>query len=242
MVTERQKRNWAKKQFERVDDRGKVVEVAVQPDQIEILSAPAKHQFHEPVIVEEDDGLPKENIAKTNRMLVKQDGDSFKPTRRQLQAKLRFHKYAPTGLILHLFESEPLSIVYFRGAEVYLIEYIGQIKEEEFEKWLDIPGFWAWFITDDSTDADIYHAKKAATDYLLSIMELDDRKEDGELDMNIVRMKVGVANNILRQNTTVKVEKKTINLNTGMGGLPKQFKNMDTNALELRIKQLKEHQ
>jgi hypothetical protein len=237
MVTDRQKRNWAKKQFERLDDDGNILETYLAPEEFE-TTPPPKIIMPEPVIEEEvEDFTPMpEKVS-----LIPVESGRYKPTRRQLQAKLRFHKYAPTSLILHLFDAEPANSFEMRGSSVSLIDYIGQIREEEFDSWLDIEGFWPWFIADDETDADLYHAKKAAADYLLEVMNLSEEDEEGKLDLGIVKMKIRVAESILKQNQTVKIEKKTVNIKNNYNGMPKQFQRMDTVRIEQRIKQLQEH-
>ena len=241
MVTDRQKRNWAKKVFERLDDDGNTVETFVSPDEIEVVEPPKiKIAEVSPIDFDDEVDLNAPPPPAKNKLVSSSDG-SYVPTRRQLQAKLRFHKYAPTSLILTLFDSEPSNVYGVRGSSVSLLDYIGQIHEEEFDTWLDIPGFWPWFIADDETDADIYHAKKAASDYLLQIMNLDEQDPEGGLDMKIVGLKVRVAESILKQNQTVKIEKKTVNIRNSFNGMPKQFQKMDTVRIEQRIKQLQEH-
>lgn len=238
MVTDRQKRNWPKKVFERVDSKGAVLKRIVELTELETepIEKPRFQISIEPEVLVEETGFESDPTS-YKELAVRPTEERFPPTKKQLQAKLRFHKYAPTGLILHLLESDPTLTVVFRNVAVNLLEYVGQISEEEFESWLKIPGFWPWFIADDDTDADLYHAKRTATDFLLSVMDLPSD------DPKMLSLKVKVAETILRQNQTVKIEKKTVNINANVrGSMPAQFKRMDTLKIEQRIKQLKEHE
>lgn len=268
MVTDRQKRNWGPIQFERVVE-GEVVESgksidAISPEsrvhqgpvfkgiefpdedfeetgkvpekahewreklkkKVEKKSEPKEPEVLEPEVVGTEDTPPP----------PLEDESKFKPTRRQIRAKLRFHKYCPPQVIMKLDPREPLP---FLHNNMPVVEYVGQIQEPEFNSWLQLPGFWPWFITEDDVDVDIYEAKKMATDYLLDVMKLDDINEDtGQPDTKIIGLKLRVAESILNKSKTVKVENKSVNI--FQQGTPKKLLKQDTVTLEQRLAQLKE--
>lgn len=238
MVTDRQKRNWGKKVFERLDDSGQVVEAHEEFSDME-MDAPPQVKYSEPIDPEKDCDC-KVDI---NKLLKKEEDDAiFIPTKKQLQAKLRFHKFAPKRLVMGLFPDEPGIVIDCEGASYYMLAYIGQLKENEFEAWLGLKNFWEWFITNDDTDADIYSAQQAASKYLLKLMELPDYDEMGEPNYKNIQIKMRVSESILKQNKQTKIENKTVNvIQSGGTALPKAARKMDTVEMENRIKLLKEH-
>lgn len=186
----------------------------------------------EPEIVNEDDFDPD----------IVEKGSKFKATKRQIQAKLRFHKYCPPGILLQLDPNAPTLVA--PGTDMRLIDYIGQMKEPEFAGWVENPIFWAWFITDDDVDADIYQAKQKASALLLDVLEMDDvNPETGMKDMKVVGMKLRVAESILNRNKTIKVENKTLNVKNVFNGskVPKQLASADVVTLEQRLAKIKEN-
>ena len=184
-----------------------------------------KDRVIEPELIE-DSEEPPEPI---------EDEKDFKPTKRQVRAKLRFHKYCPPMVVLKLDPREPVQLLH-NGMEVS--EYIGQIQDIEFSTWVAQPGFWAWFVTEDDVDVDIYEAKKRATDYLLDVMKLDDTNPDTGLpDTRIIGLKLRVAESILNKSKSVRVENKSVNI---FPQVSKKLLKQDTVTLEQRLAQLKE--
>jgi len=269
MVGARQKRNWGPIQFEKVKD-GNIVEAGKSfsdlaadgrihngpkfkgielPDEdtVEKYVPEKSHEWVEKRLESEKEksvAIEPEVVDATAvddslETKIYDEHQNFTPSKRQIRAKLRFHKYCPPTVILKL---DPRSPTVMLPTGLHAIEYIGQMDETEFAQWTHLPNFWPWFITDDDVDADIYEAKKKASELLLDVLKMDDINVDTGLpDLKILNLKLRVAESIMNKNKTIKVENKTVNVKNMFNGVPKRMAKADTVTLEQRLAQLKEN-
>jgi hypothetical protein len=265
MVGDRQRRNWGAIQFERVDDEGvtiaagttmekigkkpirPVVNKHTMPEVIKTVEEHLKSTTPEPEIVEsvESEVIEPEVLdaeprrAKYTPFITPEDVD-YKPSRRQIAAKLRFHKHCPPAFLLKFNPSAPTSILPVASG-TSILEYVGQISQAEFDHWLSSKGFWEWFITDDDVDAKIYSLKQKAAEVLQEALEMDAIMPDGSVDMKVKSMQLRAAESVLNRNRTIKVDNKTINIKNNFQNAPKALLSADTVTLEQRLAQLKEN-
>lgn len=265
MVGDRQKRNWGAIQFERVSADGTTVAAGttmekigkkpvrppvnrhIMPEVTKVVEQHIKETAPIPETVEPDESdaiEPEVLAAETEKVkhvpfITPEDVD-YKPSRRQIAAKLRFHKHCPPAFLLKFNPSAPTSILPVASG-TSILEYVGQISQAEFDHWLCSRGFWEWFITDDDVDAKIYSLKQKAAEVLQEALEMDAVMPDGTVDMKVKSMQLRAAESVLNRNRTIKVDNKTINIKNNFQNAPKALLSADTVTLEQRLAQLKEN-
>lgn len=175
------------------------------------------------------------------------DAIAYKASKKQIMAKLRFHKHAPMGLKSALDMEHPVSEVTVKGVTVHLINYMPGVNEFEFITWVQDRKFWRWFLIDDDVEIAMYDARKKATHYLLSIMEMEDWDEErGKVDSVVLNAKMRVARMIIDKDVTQKTTvNKTNNVAYFGGGgtgeqIPKHLAKTPVSELESRVKALTE--
>jgi hypothetical protein len=266
MVGERQKRNWGQIQFEVVGEDGSIVAAGKSLDSLsEKYEMPvrkdylAKDSYHETVldaaISENSEDLASTPVAKDADKILEpeiledlsvenepkyvpvSEDFVYKPSRRQMAAKLRFHKYCPPVMMMKLTPLKPE--ILFPNTGMFVLDYVGQISDDEFKSWLSSPGFWQWFISDDAVEVRLHSLRERAVKVFEEVLNMDTITSDGAEDVRLRGLQVRAAEAILNKDKQLKIENKSIKVSNNFN-VPKSLAGADTVKLEQRLASLQE--
>ena len=168
---------------------------------------------------------------------IAEDNFQFKPNKNQIRCKKYFHINCPPRVKQGF---NPVQIDFgLTGSStgVTIFDYI-PTSEDAFKKWCKERGFWRWFLLDDDYVIEYDQSKVEAVKFLKEILAMSHHDEEGFIDYNMLRIKVGVAGKFIEKDKSINVTKTNNSVNVSVHQ-PTKLKNLGLDSLRNKVEELK---